>query len=91
MKLPLLASAHYHTIYRWPFLTKRNYVGLGPMSLEKGDVVCLLQGAKSPIGFRPSAGGDSNRTYRLVGQAYVHGLMRGEASTSREWEKIMLE
>jgi hypothetical protein len=47
---------------------------LGPGILMPGDVVCLLQGGKTPFCLRPAAGG----CYKLVGECYVHGLMYGE-------------
>ncbi|KAL2126655.1 hypothetical protein VTI74DRAFT_445 [Chaetomium olivicolor] len=39
--------------YRRPFLTRGGYVGLGPLSMQKGDVVSLLEGADSPFILRP--------------------------------------
>lgn len=39
-----------------------------------GDVVCVLFGNKVPFCLRPMG-----RRYLLVGECYVHGLMKGEA------------
>jgi hypothetical protein len=52
---------------------KGRYV-LGPAALEAGDVVCVLFGCKVPFCLRPMG-----RRYLLVGECYVHGLMKGEA------------
>lgn len=41
----------------------------------KGDEIFVLSGARVPFVFRARADG----TYRLVGEIYVHGIMRGEA------------
>lgn len=54
--------------------TRSGYYVLGPAALEVGDVVCVLFGCKVPFCLRPMGGG-----YLLVGECYVHGLMKGEA------------
>jgi hypothetical protein len=54
--------------------TGRGYYVLGPAALEAGDVVCVLFGSKVPFCLRPMG-----RRYLLVGECYVHGLMKGEA------------
>lgn len=56
--------------------TGKGYYVLGPAALEVGDVVCVLFGAKVPFCLRPILGG---KKYLLVGECYVHGLMKGEA------------
>ncbi|KAF4998620.1 hypothetical protein FGRMN_2946 [Fusarium graminum] len=50
---------------------------------EEGDVVVVLDGGKLPmvlrkVGAKEQHAGDGN-TYRLVGPAYVHGFMDGQA------------
>ncbi len=54
--------------------TGTGYYVLGPAALEAGDVVCVLFGGKVPFCLRPMG-----RSYLLVGECYVHGLMNGEA------------
>ncbi|KAE8445938.1 hypothetical protein EG329_012717 [Mollisiaceae sp. DMI_Dod_QoI] len=54
--------------------TGRGYYMLGPSALETGDVVCVLFGSKVPFCLRPIG-----RRYLIVGECYVHGLMKGEA------------
>lgn len=54
--------------------TERGYFVLGPAAMEAGDIVCVLFGAKVPFCLRPIG----NR-FLLVGECYVHGLMKGEA------------
>ncbi|KAK4235440.1 heterokaryon incompatibility protein 6,OR allele [Achaetomium macrosporum] len=54
--------------------TGRGYYVLGPAALEAEDVVCVLFGTKVPFCLRPMG-----RRYLLVGECYVHGLMKGEA------------
>jgi hypothetical protein len=56
------------------FITTKGYIGLGPGTMYPGDLVCILFGGITPFILR--ANGDH---YALVGEAYVHGLMDGEA------------
>lgn len=70
------------------FRTQGNYLGIASQSLEKGDAVWVLAGAAVPIILRPL----SNGNWKLVGEAYVHGIMNGEAvKNGAEAVKIDLE
>jgi len=60
--------------FRRPFIFKKGFVGLGPEILQAGDVICIFFGAKLPYILRPYEDG----TWRLVGEAFVHGIMYGE-------------
>ena len=58
-------------------------LGLGPGDLREGDIVVVLFGCSVPVILRNvsaipnlSLGKD---TYELVGEAYIHGMMDGEA------------
>ncbi len=64
--------------------TAKGYYVLGPAALEAGDVVCVLFGAKVPFCLRPIGGG----RYLLVGECYVHGLMKGEAMGMLERDEL---
>jgi hypothetical protein len=55
------------------FITKRGHLGIGPPTLKEGDVCCVLFGAKVPFILRRL---DSQ--HLLVGECYIHGIMRGE-------------
>jgi hypothetical protein len=59
---------------RRPFISARGYIGLGPIELQAGDIVVIFMGAKLPYILRRY---ESSR-YRLVGEAYVQGIMYGE-------------
>lgn len=50
-------------------------VGWIPEVAKVGDIVCLLQGAPFPFVLRP----DNDGYYEIIGDAYVHGVMHGEA------------
>ncbi|KAI6717429.1 hypothetical protein JHW43_000085 [Diplocarpon mali] len=58
------------------FSTRDGRTGLGPEVLRRGDLCCILFGACVPIILRRAEAG-----YTLVGEAYVHGVMKGEAMT----------
>ncbi|KZM19394.1 hypothetical protein ST47_g9454 [Ascochyta rabiei] len=61
---------------------ERGYVGLGPKETQVGDMLVVLKGADTPFILRrivdPSDTGDGIHC-TLKGEAYVHGLMHGEA------------
>jgi hypothetical protein len=56
------------------FMSAEKYIGLGPEVLAKGDLVCVIIGAKTPFLLRPR--GD---TYQVVGECYLYGFMEGQA------------
>jgi len=60
-------------------ITKEGFVGLGPWVVETGDVLCRIPGAKVPyvLGKTDDVDGDGSY-YRFIGEAFLHGLMRGE-------------
>ena len=58
------------------FRTDNSLLGMGPRSTSEGDEAWVLQGARVPFVLRPNP--DTGR-YQLMGQAYVHGMMQGEA------------
>ncbi|KAK4226288.1 HET-domain-containing protein [Podospora fimiseda] len=57
------------------FGTKTGWYGLGHKLAREGDVCCVFEGVRVPAVLRPVGGG----FYKLIGEAYVHGVMRGEA------------
>ncbi|KAH6716433.1 heterokaryon incompatibility protein-domain-containing protein, partial [Leptodontidium sp. MPI-SDFR-AT-0119] len=59
---------------RRPLRTRNGYAGLGPIYTTKEDIVCIIFGAQVPYVLRP----DGKGQYRLVGEAYIHGIMDGE-------------
>jgi hypothetical protein len=71
------------------FSTEGGRVGLGPQSMSIGDVVCILKCVRVPFVLRKHE--TEPHTYRLIGEAYVHGLMRGEyLKISRKFHWITL-
>ena len=68
------ASLGYVAPHRKFFTTKKCAIGLGPQSMRPGDVVCILSGGRVPFIVRAEGS-----EFRLIGEAYVHGLMEGQA------------
>jgi hypothetical protein len=60
---------HYHMC-----VTARGYVGLVPLSTQRGDEVVILHGCDAPFVVRRRG-----ELCFLVGDAYIHGIMNGEA------------
>jgi len=58
------------------FITTQGQIGSAPDSTRIGDEVWILAGASIPSVLRPNGNG----RYRLLGQAYAHGIMHGEAA-----------
>jgi hypothetical protein len=72
-------AAHYRSAMifqrdRKSFLSSYGHVGLAPACSEPGDFICILFGSTVPFILRETPEG----TFRLIGEAYVHGIMDGE-------------
>ena len=55
------------------------FLGSGPKSHDAGDSVCILAGGSVPYLLRKVGDQGGNR-YTFIGEAYVHGMMHGEAN-----------
>jgi hypothetical protein len=56
-------------------MTDGGYCGLVPSRSRADDFVVVARGGSVPLALRSNAKGE----YRLIGEAYVHGLMDAEA------------
>ncbi|KAK2039164.1 HET-domain-containing protein [Colletotrichum somersetense] len=56
------------------FITRRGYMGIGPVDTKAGDSVVVLLGAQVPFVLR----GCGLNKYKVVGETYVSGIMKGE-------------
>jgi hypothetical protein len=65
---------------RRPFVTTKGYLGLGPDDIKAGDVIAPVMGSQVPFVLREVVDGK----YQIVGEAYVDGIMDGEAMAGRE-------
>lgn len=61
------------------FETEEGYLGLAPLDVSAGDVVCVLDGFQYPVVLRPA--GDK---YIFVGPCFVLGFMTGEVAAALE-------
>ena len=55
------------------FSTSRGYIGIGDITLETGDMICVFFGGRTPFIVRTV-----NGKYKFVGECYLHGIMHGE-------------
>jgi hypothetical protein len=69
--------------------TEKRYLGWTSPFAQPGDTVCLLEGAAAPWVIRPNK---FDGTFKLVGEAYIHGIMYGEGISweGSQWENIRL-
>jgi hypothetical protein len=65
------------------FISPEGYVGLAHCRAQHSDQICILPGASVPFILRREG-----EHYLLVGEAYVHGLMKGEAIELLKNEKV---
>ena len=61
------------------FVCDRGIIGMGPLTAEKGDKVCLLLGCDFPVLLRWV-----DDHYILLGEAYLDGYMDGEGLLNAE-------
>ena len=61
---------------RRPLLASGGFLGIGPHETESEDLIFVLLGASVPYILRRYSQDDK---LRLIGEAYVHGIMDGEA------------
>lgn len=70
------------------FRTEGGLLGIGPLEINMGDEVWILAGAKTPLVLRDGSPGRK----KLLGEAYVHGLMHGEVlDTGLDLVNVILE
>jgi hypothetical protein len=60
------------------FRTSKGLLGLGKKSVKEGDVVWAMENAQMAMVLRPSRPGAIDGLMEFMGDAYVHGCMRGE-------------
>lgn len=78
-------------------VTEDGRIGLAPGTTRVGDVVAIIGGAHTPFVLRSLTGdGEGRERFALIGEAYVHGVMEGEAvefdgEGQPAWRKIELD
>jgi len=69
-----------NTMARKFVVTDRGFIGFAPTTSEKGDVIALLYGGKTPFVLRTTSKSSHMEThYNLIGDSYIDGIMHGEA------------
>ena len=71
---------------RLPFITSKGHLVLGPEYAERGDFIALIKGSQVPFILRRQSDGQ----YQLIGEAYVDGIMDGEAMENSKWCEVNL-
>lgn len=61
--------------FRTLFVTQSGYIGLGPLTMQPTDMICVLLGCSVPVVIRK----ESLNRHVLIGECYMHGIMDGEA------------
>jgi hypothetical protein len=74
-KTPFLNSLNSVMDGRSLFVTENGRIGVGPRAMRPGDHVCVFFSGYCPWILRREAGAS---TYRILGDAYTEGLMKGE-------------
>lgn len=80
---------------RRPFITREGYLGLAPETAQPGDQLGILFGGRHPFVLRPvrtesndKIAEHENEEFTLIGPAWVHGIMHGEAMEALEEGKF---
>ena len=60
------------------FFTTEGFIGLGRYRCEPGDTVSIIGGASTSLLSRATEAGNEPQHYRIVGEAYVDGIMDGQ-------------
>lgn len=71
---------------RLPSITRKGHLVLGSEYVRRDDVIALLKGAQIPFILRRRCNG----LYQLIGEAYVDGIMDGEAIENARWCNVNL-
>ncbi|KAF1841820.1 putative heterokaryon incompatibility protein 6, OR allele, partial [Cucurbitaria berberidis CBS 394.84] len=68
---------------RLPYITRKGHLVLGSEHFKRGDVVALIRGSQVPFVLRRQD--QISGRYQVVGEAYVDGIMDGEAARDPKW------
>ena len=55
------------------FRTSQGYIGIAPAVAERGDLVYMIKGCRTPLVLRKA----NDDKFILVGDCYLHGFMKG--------------
>ncbi|OAL53726.1 hypothetical protein IQ07DRAFT_596737 [Pyrenochaeta sp. DS3sAY3a] len=75
------------------FVTQGGRMGLGPRDMKYSDRVIVVKGSRMVYVIREVGGSGIEKRWRLIGEAYLHGVMNGEMLEKidrRGWSPIVL-
>jgi hypothetical protein len=77
LKLGAEALRAYSRVFRNRalFSTRQMVLGISANTVQTGDLVCILHGSQTPVVLRAH----HDKTYSVIGQAFVEHMMHGEA------------
>lgn len=64
---------------------RKNTFALLPADTRKRDIICVLFGSSVPVVLREQVSGNE-KYFHMVGEAFVCGMMEGEAVSGNEWK-----
>lgn len=81
-KMPNITALRTMSFNRRFAVTDTGFYCLAPLETEGGDEVVILDGGKVPMVIRPvkDRSEDGESCYEVIGTAYVHGFMDGQAA-----------
>jgi hypothetical protein len=86
---PVIPSSSFFIVFshiyqhRRLFFTKNDYLGIASGSVRPGHVIAVLPGAQVPFILRKDNPETEESAWQLVGEAYVHWVMAGEAASGK--------
>ena len=78
-----------YALHRRVVRTQRGFLGLASYATKVGDHVMICKGSTVPLIMRRYV--EKEDEFRLVGDAYVHGIMNGEAFDDGKCKKILIK
>uniref|UniRef100_A0A0B7KM10 Heterokaryon incompatibility domain-containing protein n=1 Tax=Bionectria ochroleuca TaxID=29856 RepID=A0A0B7KM10_BIOOC len=85
-KIRLANEIMGQSLGRLPFITRKGHLVLSYDRVEKGDMIALIKGSQVPFVLRRQ----DEQSYLLIGEAYVDGIMDGEAVENSSFGDIHL-
>ncbi|CAG9981192.1 unnamed protein product [Clonostachys byssicola] len=86
MEIRLTNEIMGQSLGRLPFITRKGHLVLSYDSVRKGDMIALIKGTQVPFVLRRQ----DEKSYLLIGEAYVDGIMDGEAVENSSFGDIHL-
>jgi hypothetical protein len=78
-----------YALHRRGVRTQSGYLGLASHVTKVGDDVMICKGSSAPLIMRRC--GERDGEFRLIGDAYVHGTMGGEAFENGKCRRIFIK